>query len=208
MPLPLSIKEDAMSISKTGLINKALTLVGANPITNIDDDTNNARVANRVYEISLKSILSECKWNFATTRKLLSSVDTDLAWYDSGETYIYQKPADCIRIFGTNDDGATWREEGDYIISDTTGLGIRYVYYLDEPNKYPSSFAEAFIDKLCSDICYMIVNSAQLAGTFFEKYQKVSLPKAMAENAQIGKQQYLKDDAWELAKYGNGTTDA
>jgi len=190
-----------MSITKTELINKSLTLVGANPITNIDDDTNNARVVSRVYEISLRSILSECKWNFATKRKLLADVDTDLEWYFTGESYILQKPANCIRIFGTNDDDAMWREEGDYIITDTDNLGIIYVYYLDDPAKFPASFIEAFCDKLCSDICFMILNSSTKAESFLQKYEAVSLPKARSENAQTGVQQYVKDDAWERAKY-------
>ncbi len=197
-----------MSISKTELINKSLTLVGALPITSIDDDTNNARVVNRVYEISLRSILSECKWNFATKRALLSQVTDTLAWYYSGEAYVYQKPVDVIRIFGTNDDDSVWREEGDFIISDGTGLGVVYVYYLDNPDKYPASFIEAFVDKLASDIAYMILNSATKAEEMYKKYQSVSLPNARSENSQVGRQQYLKDDAWELAKYQNGNINA
>jgi hypothetical protein len=191
-----------MSISKTELVNKALTLVGALPITNLDDDTNNARIVNRVYEISLRSILSECKWNFATKRVLLSQVTDTLAWYDTGETYVYQKPADVVRIFGVSADDVTWREEGDFIISDTSGLGIRYVYYLDSPAKYPASFIDAFIDKLCADIAYMIVNSSTLGERFKTLYETVSLQRATSENSMTGRQQTLKDDAWELAKYG------
>ena len=199
-----------MAISKTELINKSLTLVGANPITNIDDDTNNARIVNRVYESALRSILSECQWNFATKRRLLTLSADTLEWYYSGEgeQYIYTKPVDNIRIFGTNDEGATWREEGDYIISDTHGLGIKHVYYLDNPTKYSSSFIEAFSDKLCSDIAFMILNSKTAAETFLEKYHKVSLPKAMAENAQVGVHQYIKDDAWVNAKDQNGSLDS
>jgi hypothetical protein len=190
-----------MSISKTDILNKALTLVGANTITNIDDDSNNARVLSRVYEISLRAILAECKWNFATKRALLTVVNDTLPWYDTGETNIYQRPNDLIKIFGVNVQGAGWREEGDYIISDTSGLGIRYVYYLDQPSKYPAFFIEAFVDKLCSDIAYAIVNSASLGEKFKTLYEAVSLPKAMSANAQIGIQQTVQDDAWELAKF-------
>jgi hypothetical protein len=199
-----------MAISKTDLINKALTLVGANPITNIDDDTNNARIVNRVYEIALRSILSECKWNFATKRHILAQSAETLEWYytGEGEAYIYARPTDVIRIFGTNDDNATWREEGDLILSDTSGLGITYVYYLDNPDKYTSSFIEALIDKLCSDIAFMIINSASTAQTFLAKYEKVSLPKALSENAQVGKHQYLKDDAWVNSMTQNGSVDS
>lgn len=197
-----------MAISKTELLNKSLTLVGANPITSIDDDTNNARILSRVYEAALRSILSECKWNFATKRDKLTVSAQTFDWYYTGETYIYTKPSDIVRIFGTNDDYATWREEGDYILSDTAGLGIVYVQYLDDSTKFPASFIEAFSDKLCSDICFMVLNSASKAESFLEKYEKISLPKARSENAQIGKQQYIRDDAWELAKYGNGSIEA
>jgi hypothetical protein len=197
-----------MAISKTELINKALTQVGAAPIINIDDDSNNARIVNRVYEISLRSILSECKWNFATKRVMLSAVTETLAWYDTGEIYVFQKPIDVIRIFGVSAPNITWREEGEYIISDASSLGIRYVYFLDVPSKYPASFVEAFADKLCSDIAYIIVNSATLGERFKKLYEEISLPRAMSENSQAGRQQTLQDDAWELAKYQDTQVDA
>lgn len=197
-----------MAISKTDILNKALTLVGAAPVTNIDDSSNNARVLNRVYEISLRTILSECKWNFATKRILLTVSTETMDWYHTDESYVYVKPTDVIRIFETNDDDAMWRVEGDYIISDTSGLGIKYVYYLDAPSKYPSYFIDAFIIRLCADIAYMIVNSDSLGEKYTTLYESVSLPKARAANAQIGTQQVIKDDAWELAKYNDTHPDA
>jgi hypothetical protein len=151
----------------------------------------------------LRSILSECKWNFATKRVLLTVSTDTLDWYDTGETVIYIKPTDVIKIFGTNDKDAIYREEGDYIVSDTSGLGIRYVYYLDSPSKYPSYFVDALSDKLCSEIAYALVNSATLGEKFKVLYEDVTLPKAMSSNSQTGTQQTLQDDAWELAKYSD-----
>lgn len=197
-----------MAITKTQILNKSLTLIGAAPITDIDDDTNNARVLSNVYDSSLRSTLYECKWNFATKRVLLSVSTDTMDWYDTGETNIYIKPADLIRIFGTNDKNATWREEGDYIISDTAGLGIRYVYYIDTVSKYPSYFIDAFVDRLCADIGYSIVNSTTLAEKYKSLYESVSLPKAMSANSQSGVQQVLQDDAWELAKYNDTNAQA
>jgi len=197
-----------MVISKTDICNKALTQIGASPITSIDDNTNNANILSRVYEIALKSVLAECKWNFAVKRRLLAVSTYDPEWDYSDEAYVYARPADVVRIFGTNDDDAVWREEGDYIISDTNGLGIAYVYYLDSPSKYPIFFIDALVDKLSSDIAYMILNSADKATLMLKKYEDISLRKAMAQNAQIGTHQYLKDDAWELSKLSNGSTDA
>jgi len=193
-----------MAITKTTIVNKALTKVGASPVVSIEDDTEQARVVSRVYELALRSILSECKWNFATRRKLLSASAQEFEWYENSEKYVYSKPADCVRIISANDKYAVWREEGDYILSDTASLGIRYVTYLDDPAKYSHAFIDAFVDKLCADISYSIVNSASLGDTFFEKYEKMSLPKAMSINGQIGKQIDIVDDEWENAKYING----
>lgn len=188
-------------VSKIAIINKGLTAVGAAPITSLDDDSNNANVANRVYALALRSVLSECKWNFATKRALLSSLNVTLAWYEPGEGYVYQRPNDCVRIFETNSRNAIWREEGDYIISDTSGLGIRYVYYLDAPSKYSAEFIEALIDKFASDIAYALVNSSSLGEKFKKLYEKISLPKAMSVNSQVGVQQESQDGAWTDAKY-------
>lgn len=198
----------SVAVSRTEIVNKALTLIGAQPITNLTDDTNNANIMNRVYKTALKSLLSECCWNFATKRSLLVESTEEMDWNYSGEGYVYVRPSDCIRIFGTNDDSATWREEGDYIISDTTALGIKYVYYNDVPYKFPPSFVEAFVDLLAYQAAFMIVNSSSKAEMMLEKYEKVSLPKARSENAQVGTQQTMRDDAWELAKYANGGGEA
>lgn len=192
-----------MALSKTDILNKSLTLVGAAPVTSIDDSTNNARVLSRVYESALRSILGECKWNFATTRCTLSLLSSTAPWTDVSETYLYQRPTNVIRIWGASDKYATWREEGDIIYSDTASLGLRYTFYQDDPSKYPSYFIDAFVDHLAADIAYAIVNSATLAEKYKTVYESISLPKAMSANAQGGTQQTLMDDAWELSKYSD-----
>lgn len=197
-----------MAASKTSIINKALTLVGALAVTSIDDDSTNARTVRKIYEIDLRSILSECKWNFATKRLLLSISADTLSWYDTGEGVVYVRPSDIIKIFETNNSKARWREEGDYIVSDTSELGIRYVYFHDDPAKYPGLFVDAFVDKLASSFAYEIVNSATLGERYLGKYENISLPKATAANSQVGYQQTIIDDAWELSKYHNNATDA
>ena len=194
-----------MAISRTEICNKALTLVGANPIVNIDDDTQNARIVNRVYELALKSILSEAPWVFALRRSLLAQTSDVPGWYDTNEIYVYAKPNDCIRIFRTNDLDSSWRVLGDTIVSDTNDLGVEFVWYNNTPSTYTASFTEAFVDKLCSDIAFMIVNSKTVAENFLEKYEKVSLAKALAENAQIGSPDYMHDSAWVNAKRGGDT---
>jgi len=48
----------------------------------------------------------------------------------------------------------------------------------------------------------MILNDAKKGQLFLEKYKKLSLPSAMAEESQTGTHQEPIDDAWLKAKYG------
>lgn len=194
-----------MSVSKTTTVNKALTLCGASPVSAITDDSNNARIVDRVYEIARKSILSECLWSFASTRTTLSVTSAALAWNFPDESYVYVRPTSAVKIFDVNPNYAIWREEGSSIITDTASLGIRFVYDHDDPSLYPGYFLDAFIDKLCVDISYAIINSVSKAEAFLSKYTKVSLPNAKSANSQIGTQQLPLDDAWTGAKQSSGS---
>ena len=193
-----------ITISKTSIANKALSRIGAEQISSITDGTANADIMNLLYQTSLKALLSECQWNFAIKRAALtSSASISLSFSFSGEAYQYEKPTDIVRILEVSDQYATWRDEGSYIISDTAGLGLKYIYFDDDPSNYPASFIDAFIDRLAYEAAYMILNSASMAERLLEKYNKLSLPKAKSENAQVGTHQVVNDDAWELAKYNN-----
>jgi hypothetical protein len=197
-----------ITLSKTNIINQALSSIGADTVTSITDGTENANTMLALYPFCIKSLLSECQWGFATKRALLVTSSTTATWYHTGESIVYDKPTDIIRIFGTNDDRAEWREEGSYVLSDSSGLGIKYVYYDDDPTTYPASFVQAFIDFLAYQATFKISNSASNREALFEKYEKVSLPKARSENAQVGTQQHIIDDAWELAKYSDSNPNA
>ena len=190
-----------MANSQTDILNKALVLVGAATVISINDGTPNAIALSNVYEMSLQSILSECKWNFCTTRVLLTVAATTPAFLLPGETTVYDLPNDVIRIWSFNPQMANCREESGQLISDTQNLGMFYTFYDDSPGDYPSYFLDAFVDKLCSDIAFIIINSAQIAEAFVKKYEGVSLPKAISVNSQTGIQQQPTDFAWTDSKY-------
>lgn len=187
-----------------GLCNHALLLCGASPITALADDTANARALNAVYENARKGFLTECRWTFALTRTSLATSATTFAWLHDEEAYVYTRPSGALRIWEMSDLEAIWREEGDYIISNTASLGTLYTIDHSEVGLWRPKAIIAFIDKLCSDICFMVLNSAQKAEAFLAKYQKVSLPAAMAEESQTGTHQEVRDDEWLKSKYGNG----
>lgn len=191
-----------------GICNHALLLCGASPITTLTDDTANARALNAVYENARKGFLTECRWSFSTTRTTLvtNSTTSLFPWTFDEEAYVYNRPGSatfsCLRIWDMSDIDAIWREEGEYIISDTAGLGARWTWDHSEVGLWRPKAIIAFMDKLCSDISYMIINSVPKAEAFLKKYEQVSLSQATAENSQTGMQQEVIDDAWAKAKFG------
>ena len=186
------------------ICNKALVLCGASPITALTDNTANARALNDVFEISRKSFLTECRWTFALTRSTLATVaTTTFGFLYDEEAYAYTRPSNALRIWQMSDIEAIWREEGDYIISNTASLGTLYTWDHDVVGLWRQKAVDAFIDKLCSDICFMILNSGTKAQAFLEKYERITLPKAMADDSQTGTHQEPIDDYWLKSKYGS-----
>ena len=51
---------------------KAMVLIGLEPLTSFTDNTDEALVANTIYEDVVRDCLSQTNWNFATGQKVLS----------------------------------------------------------------------------------------------------------------------------------------
>jgi len=185
------------------IINRALTILGAEPINSLADTTLEANVANRVYGESRKSILAERLWTFATKRILLNQVVTPLAWTDRQMNFLYQLPSDIIRIFGVNQQRAIWRVEQDKLLSDSDDIGIIYTFDMTDTTRFGAAMTDAFADKLAADMSFYVNNSKTASSDLLAKYQGVSLPKAESEDSQgQGTPQEIDDNLWVYAKYG------
>jgi len=187
---------------KVTIINRALALVGAEPITNLTDDTPEANIASRIYDESRKSVLSEILWNFAAKRKALTQVVDPPAFYVDEMNFVYAVPSDVIRIFGVSSSVISWRLEQQYIYADSSEVGIIYVFDQTDTTKFSASFTDAFADKLASDMAYSVNNSTTTARELLEKYNGQSLPKATAENSQVGTPPQVQDDLWSYSRFG------
>lgn len=194
-----------MAFAKTQIINRGLVKLGSRPIVDLDlDDTVESNTALNLYDMALETILSSTLWTFATKRQLLATLAETIEFNTEFETlqYIYQRPNDVIRIFRTNDTGAYYKEEGDTIVSDTAGLGIIYTYRNEDTSLYPPYFATALSDLLAAEMAYPLLNSHSKAQEMLEFYERISLPKAKGENAQVGTPRELNDNYWLNARFG------
>lgn len=187
--------------SKIEIANKALQLIGANTIVNLVDNSQEAKAIINTYNMSLRSILAECPWNFATKRVNLVKLDLTPAWIEDGMSNYFKLPSDYIRIFKLSDRRIKWAIEGDKLLCNSSDVGIAYTYLNENTSAYSPSFVEAFAVKLAYDICYELTNSTSKQSELLTLYKSEYLPLAKGKNAQEQSPDVADDSAWVESTY-------
>ncbi len=194
------------AISKTKICNRALTLLGADRITNVDtEDSIQARTCLALYDETLEDILMEHIWTFAQKRKALGLTTADPVYTDDGVTLVYQRPVDCLKVNFTNIESALVKIEGDKILSDTADLNIKYTFRLTDPQKYSPKFITAFATLLAAEMAFTITASRSMAELLAEAYTKIKLPDAVHVDSQQGTPISPMQDDILLARLGAGS---
>lgn len=188
------------AISEVTICNHALSDIGATEIVALTDDSRNARVCNLRYELIRDFILCAHAWNFAQKRFVLATVDEDPVWTEDGVTIVYQIPVDCLKINFVNIPSSLYKIESDKILSNTSGLKIKYTTRVTDPNLFFPLFAEALIAKLAAEIAFPITKSRTLAEQLFKVYHDVKLPEAISEDSQQGTPEVVHQSEWLLSR--------
>ena len=128
------------AISEVSICNQALIALGAKTISALSESSKNARICNALYAQKRDNVLTDHVWNFAQKRAVLATLETDPTWTDDDMTVMYQKPTDCLKINYVNIESAVVKIEEDKILSDTTGLKIKYTQRITDPMKYFPKF--------------------------------------------------------------------
>ena len=180
-------------MSKLDIMNKALGMLGANQIYNIDDDTLEAKAARKMYQSSLDSVLAETDWTFAIKRSLLTLSDKEPAW---GEGNYFELPSDLIKIVDVMDRNHKWIREGNYIFSRASEFGLVYVARCVDATFYPSYFIDALACKLAVEMCYLLTNSTEKTNVLIDLYRGEYLPIAKTKNAREKSNPIIEDSFW------------
>lgn len=185
-------------MQKLEIINRALTKLGANTISSLDEKSIEAETAVMTYEESLCSILSEIDWNFALKEAVLTPAKKESKWRKGN---YFSLPADVISIAEVST-SEPWRQEGSYIFAQSSDFAIVYVSKCTNESIYPSYFIDALVYKLCADMCYKITNSSEKAAQFLDLYKGEFLPIARTKNARSKSSPIANDNYWINAFYG------
>lgn len=85
--------------TQTSICNKALALLGEDPINSLSDTSTKAsRCCKQFYDFSLRSVLEQGKWTFAIIEEPVQRLNEPD--YSKEQKYIYQIPANAALVVG------------------------------------------------------------------------------------------------------------
>ena len=186
--------------SQVAICNTALTFLGADRITAISDNNENAKRLNAIYDQCLEDVLRAHPWNFAITRVALAKLaSTPVYGYD----YEFQLPSDSLRLIEVTDGTnliTDFKVEGRKLLTDYDTIYIKYIANITDPNEYTSQFIFVLASRLTAELAYPITNNKSTAEMAFQVYQQ-RLQAAKETDAQESDSVNVIDqDQWTIDK--------
>lgn len=167
-------------VSEVGIINRALTKLGGEPILSRTDASKRARTANRHYDDTRDLALAAHPWNFALRRAVIGASATPPAW---GYANAFPLPVDCLRLVGIDGLDA-YQVEGRSILADADGpLRLRYIARVTDTAQFAPAFVDSFATLLAAEIAYDLTGSRTLSESLRTAFER-GLPGARNVDAQ------------------------
>jgi hypothetical protein len=209
--------------SDAGIVNIALTKLGARRIVTLTDNVKEAREANAIYENQRDNEIRSHFWKFATKRTTLPALTTAPPF---GYSISYELPVDCLRVIAVGDiapnGGYRWlylgsTDNADYQIEGTTiaiglmpfgvatppltpaGLHIRYMARITDPTLFDPCFVQAFACRLAIELCEPLSAAANKRQLLAQEYRDAMFT-AMRINAMEQPPEPLASSSWLQAR--------
>lgn len=186
------------------IANLALTKLGAARITDMADNTRNARVMNAIYEAKRDAELAAHPWTFAIKRAQIPALSTAPAFQWARQ---YPLPTDYLRLvqigedftFYDSDSGPLFQVEGNAILTDAVSpLNVRYVYRVTSTGIFSPLFVEALACRMAAEGCEEITqNAAKQEGLWMQ--HRMAIREARRINAIEQPPQQPQDLSWVRA---------
>lgn len=185
-------------VSEVGIINRALTKIGGEPIISRTDDSKRARTCNRHFDETRDVALAAHPWNFAIARASLAALTELPEW---GFTAQYQLPPAALRLIEI-DGVENYRVEGRRILTNAGApLRVLYIARATDTAQYPPAFVDAFATLLAAEIAFDLTGSRTLADSLRTTFER-SLPAARNADAQESViQPHEFDGSWLEVRY-------
>ena len=184
-------------------------------LVSLDWETNTSWVTDTPYALGDKVYHSGVAYSclvvhtsgtFATD---LTSVDwivaEAIALTADGMSNVFYKPTDCLKVNMFNNTDAQIKLEEQRVLASVSTLSMVYTFQNDTPSTYSSQFRDALANLIAAETCFSLTESVSRAEALFDKYTKITLPKAISIDSQQGTPLDAQADQWERARGTGGS---
>lgn len=171
-----------MAISQVSISSNALLILGANPISSVEESTDRARICASLWDYVRDDLLRSHPWNCCTKRIVLAA-DVATPAYDY--SYQFTLPSDFIRLCSVGEYGhePDHMLEGGKILCDESTLNLRYIYRNEDLGTWDSMLIQAMTLALAARIAYAITQSTSMEQVRVQELQ-AHLKQARAIDGQ------------------------
>ena len=164
------------TLTAVEIANTALAYLGVAPITSLSDNSTQAQLADRFYDVTRDEVLAARPWTFALKRATLAATATGGEW-----AYSHALPSDFLRAVQINNDeietiAHKFALEGNAILSNNSTVTLVYVARITTIALYSPLFVEALSLKLAAKFAGPLTAGQQnnnAAATLVASYEKV-----------------------------------
>lgn len=201
--------------SEVAICNQAISWLGGNLITSLDDETTEAILCKANYALLRNAVLEEGKWSFATKRfKLLPAPGTPVYGYNAQ----FPVPSNVLLVIEARDDNAQdvngglqtdsqgangssrldWRLEGDndglFIVATTEVVFCKCIVEVTDTTKFTTTFNQALAARIAADIASPLTESTSKEEKMWNKYNN-SITLALGVDGLQGKSDRLRSNS-------------
>jgi hypothetical protein len=162
------------------IANLALSWLGEDDITSLEDANEKARQMRINYIPARDATLEAHEWSFAIKRFVPGQVTPEPVF---GVSHKYSIPADIIRVlsveFGTgnvypigSEEQVDWVMEGGYILCDENVIYCRGIQRIEQEGKFSPLFVHALAAKLASLTAIVLTASADIQANMLGLYER------------------------------------
>jgi len=150
------------------IINVALSRIGANELTSLDDGTAEQKLAVNLWSIARRACLRDHPWNFAIRDIELNQVSEYVPFEFQ---YRYQLPSDYLRLLQLYGN-PVFKIQGRAILTNERTCKIKYVSDVVDSSEWDASFDDLLAQRLAADMAYALTKSQATADSMFAIYDR------------------------------------
>jgi hypothetical protein len=185
---------------------KAMVLVGLEPLASFTDQTDEALVANTIFEDVVEDCLSQHNWNFATGQKTLSRLTaTPVDRWDAAYALPTSPGVVQVQTVTVDDQPQQYDiyERYVYINAEVNDDVVLNYIYRPETQYWPPGFTMWVIFRLASVFALSVTRKADVAKSYTD-LAEIQFRRAKARDSQQVTTQGLRPSRYHRVRLGNG----